>query len=76
MTKRKKGYQTGRRISWIRKKRKNFLITHLTLEKAGDDEDRADFRDSKKIEAKGLREGGMCRGAGAAIKGTKFKVFF
>jgi|TARA_B100000073_G_C23445101_1_gene456990 hypothetical protein len=73
--KKKKGYQTAEELVGSGRKEK-FFDNPFDARKAGDDEDRADFRDAKKIEAKGLRDGGMCRGAGAAIKGTKFEGVF
>ena len=73
--KKKKGYQTAEESVGSGRK-EEFFDNPFDARKAGDDEDRADFRDSKKIEAKGLREGGICRGGGAAIKGMNFKGVF
>ena len=73
--KKKKGYQAAEELVGSGRK-EEFFDNPFDARKAGDDEDRADFRDSKKIEAKGLREGGICRGGGAAIKGMNFKGVF
>tara|TARA_R100000388_G_scaffold42580_1_gene32584 strand:- start:12 stop:248 length:237 start_codon:yes stop_codon:yes gene_type:complete len=73
--KKKKGYQTAEELVGSGEKDKLF-DNPFDARKFGDDLDRANFRDAKKIQAKGLVDGGMCRGAGAAIKGTKFKGVF
>ena len=59
-----------------KKKKEKTFKNPFDARKAADDEDRKKFREDKSIEAKGLKNGGMCRGAGAAIKGTKFEGVF
>ena len=73
--KKKKNYKTAEELVGSGEKDKLF-DNPFDARKYGDDLDRANFRENKSIEAKGLVDGGMCRGAGAAIKGTKFKGVF
>ena len=58
------------------KKKEKTFDNPFDARKYGDDLDRANFRENKSIEAKGMMCGGEVRGTGAAIKGTKFKGVF
>jgi hypothetical protein len=45
--------------------------------KAADNEDRQNLKEIRAVEStKGMKAGGYCRGAGAAIKGNKFQGVF
>mgnify|MGYP003628074032 CR=1 FL=1 len=60
------------------KKRKEKLYKDpFAAREAADNEDRQNLKETRAVEAtKGMKEGGYCRGAGAAIKGTKFEGVF
>ena len=51
--------------------------TAMEARKAADDEDRQNLKEIRAVEStKGMKAGGYCRGAGAAIKGNKFQGVF
>jgi|TARA_R100001463_G_scaffold45090_7_gene93161 hypothetical protein len=73
--KKKKNYKTAEELVGSGEKDKLF-DNPFDARKYGDDLDRANFRENKSIEAKGLMCGGEVRGGGAAIRGKGFKGVF
>ena len=58
------------------KKKEKTFDNPFDARKYGDDIDRANFKENKSIEAKGMMCGGEARGTGAAIRGKGFKGVF
>ena len=67
----------GKRSKYAGKKPIKGFATSMEARKAADDEDRQDLKEIRAVEStKGMKAGGYCRGAGAAIKGNKFQGVF